>query len=102
MLDGAQPWLAGERAGLLDAYALTLFRWGGFAGIDPASLPAYRDHVAKVAQQAPFAAVISRERIDTTPHHSSAAAGSRTADGANTRSWCISDARESVDFGNTG
>ena len=63
-LDCARPWLSGEKPGLLDAYALTLFRWGGYAGIDPASLPALRDHVLRVAQQPAFAAAIARERID--------------------------------------
>ena len=62
-LDCAQPWLSGANPGLLDAYALTLLRWGGFAGIDPADLPAYRDHVLRLAQQPAFAAVIARERI---------------------------------------
>ena len=32
-----------------DAYAFTLLRWGGFAGIDPASLPAYRAYIDRVA-----------------------------------------------------
>lgn len=63
-LGHAGPWLSGDRAGLLDAYALTLFRWSGFAGIDPADLPAYREHVGRVAQQPAFAAAIARERID--------------------------------------
>lgn len=63
-LDCAQPWLSGAAPGLLDAYALTLFRWSGFAGIDPASLPALRDHVMRVAQEPAFAAVIAREKID--------------------------------------
>jgi glutathione S-transferase len=63
-LDCARPWLAGEAPGLLDAYVLTLFRWSGYAGIDPASLPALREHVMRVAQQPAFAAAIARERID--------------------------------------
>jgi glutathione S-transferase len=34
-----QPFLGGEQFGPLDAYALTLLRWGGFAGIDPKGFP---------------------------------------------------------------
>jgi glutathione S-transferase len=63
-VDCAQPWLSGERPGLLDAYVLTLFRWGGYAAIDPASLPALQDHVMRVAKEPAFAAAIARERID--------------------------------------
>lgn len=63
-IDCAQPFLSGQSAGLLDAYVLTVFRWSGYAGIDPASLPALRDHVQRVAQQPAFAAAIARERID--------------------------------------
>jgi glutathione S-transferase len=63
-LECAQPWLGGEKPSFVDAYALTLLRWGGFAGIDPASLPAYRDYVAKLAEQPAVAAAIARERID--------------------------------------
>ena len=33
--DEGKPYLAGEHFGPLDAYALTLLRWGGFAGYDP-------------------------------------------------------------------
>jgi glutathione S-transferase len=44
-----------------DAYALTLFRWGGFAQIDPDSMPAYKAYVARVAEAAPIAAAIARE-----------------------------------------
>jgi glutathione S-transferase len=44
-----------------DAYALTLFRWGGFARIDPDTMPAYKAYVARVAASAPIAAAIARE-----------------------------------------
>lgn len=72
-LECAQPWLSGEQPGFADAYALTLFRWGGFAGIDPASLPAYRDFVARVAQQPAIAAAMARERIDLATYKPAAA-----------------------------
>ena len=36
--DEGKPYLAGEHFGPLDAYALTLLRWGGFAGHRPAGL----------------------------------------------------------------
>jgi glutathione S-transferase len=60
----AQPWLTGEHPSFLDAYVLTLLRWGGYAGIDPATLPALRDYVARFAQHPTVASVIARERIE--------------------------------------
>ncbi len=56
-------WLGGERFGPLDAYALTLLRWGGFAGIDPTGLPALWAHVQKVAQLPPVAQAMAREKL---------------------------------------
>lgn len=55
-------WL-GEKLSVLDAYALTLLRWGSIAGIDPESLPAYHAYVQQVAQAKPVAAAIERERL---------------------------------------
>jgi glutathione S-transferase len=63
-LDRAQPWLLGERVSFADAYALTFLRWGGYAGIDPASLPAYAAFVGRLMEQPPVAAAVARERID--------------------------------------
>ncbi|MCU0763245.1 MAG: glutathione S-transferase N-terminal domain-containing protein, partial [Hydrogenophaga sp.] len=40
LAEKASPWMVGDRPGALDAYALTLLRWGGYAGIDPTTLPA--------------------------------------------------------------
>ena len=60
----AQPWLGGARPSFIDAYVLTLLRWGGHAGIDPDTLPAYRDYVARLAQEPAVAAALSRERIE--------------------------------------
>ena len=34
-----QPWLGGANFGPLDAYSLTLTRWGSMAGIDPLDFP---------------------------------------------------------------
>jgi glutathione S-transferase len=48
---------------LRDAYVLTLLRWGGFAGIDPKTLPAYHAYAQKVMQLPPVAAAMARERI---------------------------------------
>ena len=57
------PWLTGANPGVLDAYALTFLRWGGFAGIDPTGYP----HTWALAQA--FAAVpavaraVEREKL---------------------------------------
>lgn len=59
----ARPWLGGEQFGPLDAYALTLLRWGGFAGIDPTGCPALWAHVQRVAAHPPVARAIERERL---------------------------------------
>ena len=55
--------LGGENFGPLDAYALTLLRWGGFAQIDPAGFPHLWAHVQKVAQLPGVARAIERERL---------------------------------------
>jgi glutathione S-transferase len=55
--------LGGSNFGPIDAYALTLLRWGGFAGIDPQGFPTLWAHVQKVAQHPPVARVIERERL---------------------------------------
>lgn len=56
-------WLSGERLGPLDAYALTLTRWGSIAGIDPATYPSLWAHVNRVAADPWVAQVIERERL---------------------------------------
>jgi glutathione S-transferase len=61
--DSGAPWLGGEHFGPLDAYAITLLRWGGFAGHDPQAFPALWAHVQRVAQHPPVARVIERERL---------------------------------------
>lgn len=56
-------YLAGDRFGPLDAYSLTLLRWGGFAQIDPTGYPALWAHVQKVAQLPGVAKAVERERL---------------------------------------
>lgn len=63
MAECAAPFLLGDKLSFLDAYALVFLRWGGLAGIDPASLPAYRRYVADLAVAPPVAAAIAREGI---------------------------------------
>lgn len=59
----ASPWLAGEQPSALDAYALTLLRWGGYAGIDPTTLPATWALAQRFAALPAVARVIERERL---------------------------------------
>jgi glutathione S-transferase len=47
----AKPYWFGDRIGCHDAYAFTLLRWGGMAGVDPKSLSGY------------LASALERERI---------------------------------------
>jgi len=60
---GAKPYWFGERVSAHDAYAFTLLRWGGYAGIDPKSLPGYLAYVERVMAAAPVAAALERERV---------------------------------------
>lgn len=60
---GAAPYWFGARVSFHDAYAFTLLRWGGYAGIDPQSLPAYHAYVERVMAAPPVAAALERERI---------------------------------------
>lgn len=59
----AKPYWFGERITPHDAYAFTLLRWGGYAGIDPNSLPAYLAYVERVMAAPPVAAALERERV---------------------------------------
>ena len=59
----ASPWLCGDRPCALDAYALTLLRWGGIAGVDPTSMPATWDLAQRFAALPAVARVIERERL---------------------------------------
>ena len=58
-----QPYLAGDHFGPLDAYTLTLARWGGIAGIDPAAFPATWAFIHRIAALPPVARAIERERL---------------------------------------
>lgn len=60
---GAKPYWFGERVTAHDAYAFTLLRWGGYAGIDPKSLPGYLAYVERVMAAPPVAAALERERV---------------------------------------
>jgi glutathione S-transferase len=64
-------WLSGEQLGPVDAYALTLTRWGSIAGIDPTSYTALWAHVQKVAAHPAVAVVIERERLQLNLYKSS-------------------------------
>jgi glutathione S-transferase len=59
----ARPYWHGERISPHDAYGFTLLRWGGYAGIDPQSLPVYLGYVERVMAAAPVAAALARERV---------------------------------------
>lgn len=62
-MQAGHPWLGGSQIGALDAYALTLARWGTMAGIGPQDFSALWDYVHKVAANDAIAKVIARERL---------------------------------------
>jgi glutathione S-transferase len=62
-VQSGQAWLSGTRMGPLDAYALTLLRWGTMAGVNPEELPVLWGHVQRVAEEAAVKTVIERERL---------------------------------------
>lgn len=55
--------LGGAHFGPLDAYTLTLLRWGTMFGIDPAGYPDLWAHVQAVALLPAVARVLARERV---------------------------------------
>lgn len=59
----SRAFLGGAQFGPIDAYALTLLRWGGFAGHDPLGYPALWAHVQRVAALPAVARAIERERL---------------------------------------
>ncbi len=59
----AKPHWFGERVSFHDAYAFTLLRWGGYAGVDPKSLPGYLAYIERVVAAPPVAAALERERV---------------------------------------
>ena len=56
-------WLSGDHLGPLDAYALTLTRWGSIAGINPSTYALLWAHVQRVAADKDVSVVIERERL---------------------------------------
>ena len=63
LVAGASPWLLGANPSFHDAYAFTLLRWGGYAGVDPAGYPALHAFVERVMAVPPVAVVLERERV---------------------------------------
>ena len=59
----AAPFWFGAQPTFHDAYAFTFLRWGGFAGIDPKSLPAYYEYIQRVIAHPAVAAAMARERV---------------------------------------
>jgi glutathione S-transferase len=57
------PYWLGERVSVIDAYALTLLRWGTLGGMDLARFPTYKAYVERLAQAPAVAAAIERERL---------------------------------------
>ena len=68
-----RAWLGGEHFGPLDAYALTLLRWGSIAGIDPTGYPLLWAHVQRVALLPAVQRVIERERLKLNLYEPAAA-----------------------------
>jgi len=66
-----RPFLGGEHFGPLDPYALTLLRWGGFAGYDPTKSQALWAHVQKLAALPYVARALERERIQLNVYKAS-------------------------------
>jgi glutathione S-transferase len=62
-VERAAPYLCGAQFTVIDAYALTLFRWAGLGGIDPGGYPAYQGYVQRIAAVPPVAAALARERV---------------------------------------
>lgn len=60
---GASPFWFGNGVSVHDAYAFTFLRWGGYAGIDPKTLPRYLSYIERVMAEPSVAAVLARERI---------------------------------------
>jgi glutathione S-transferase len=59
----ARPYWFGDRITCHDAYAFTLLRWGGMAGVEAKALPGYFAYIERVIAAAPVAAALERERI---------------------------------------
>lgn len=57
----ADPYINGAKIGFLDLYAVVFLRWGGLAGIDPESMPAYKAFVDRIAAVPPVSQALVRE-----------------------------------------
>lgn len=62
-VSSGHPWLGGAHAGPLDAYALTLCRWGTLAGFEPTQFPSLWAHVQATAAQSDIARAVATERL---------------------------------------
>ena len=67
------PWLTGAQPGVLDAYALTFLRWGGFAGIDPTTYPATWALAQAFAAVPAVARAVEREKLQLNVYKPTAA-----------------------------
>ena len=65
-----RAFLSGENFGPVDAYAVTLLRWGGYVGLDPENYPAYWSHVQRVVQLPPVARAFEREGVKLNVYQS--------------------------------
>ena len=58
-----RDWLGGVHCGPLDAYALTLLRWGSMVDINPEDTPALWAHAQRTAQVPGVARAMAREKL---------------------------------------
>jgi glutathione S-transferase len=70
---GGRAWLGGAQFGPLDAYALTLLRWGSIAGIDPAGYPHAWALAQRVAALPAVQRAMERERLQLNLYKPAAA-----------------------------
>lgn len=68
-----RAWLGGAQFGPLDAYALTLLRWGSIAGIDPAGYPKAWALAQRVAALPAVQRAMERERLQLNLYKPAAA-----------------------------
>jgi glutathione S-transferase len=68
-----RAWLGGAQFGPLDAYALTLLRWGSIAGIDPAGYPQAWALAQRVAALPAVQRAMERERLQLNLYKPAAA-----------------------------
>ena len=61
MVEKADPYINGAKLSFLDLYAVVFLRWGGLAGIDPDSMPAYKAFVERIAALPAVAQALARE-----------------------------------------